>query len=50
MARRSYETETREDAYRTWRDCGQNIEETLAVLKKNGYFISKRTIYHWMEK
>ena len=50
MARRSYETETREDAYRTWRDCGQNIEETLAVLKKNGYFISKPTIYHWMEK
>ena len=50
MANRSYQAETREDAYKTWRECGQNVEQTLAVLSKKGYFISKPTVYDWMEK
>jgi hypothetical protein len=50
MANRSYQAETREDAYKTWRDCGQNIEQTVAALAKKGYFITKPTIYDWMEK
>ena len=50
MARRSYEAETREDAYRTWRECGQNIEQTAAALGKKGYFISRPTLYDWIEK
>ena len=50
MANRSYQIETREDAYRAWRECGQNIEQTLAALKKKGYSISKPTLYDWIEK
>ncbi len=50
MANRSYQTETREDAYRAWRECGQNIEQTLKRLKKKGYSISKPTLYDWVEK
>ncbi|MHB8110878.1 MAG: hypothetical protein ACYDHW_12715, partial [Syntrophorhabdaceae bacterium] len=50
MANRSYQSETREDAYRTWRECGQNVEQTIAALKKKGYFTSKPTLYDWIEK
>jgi len=50
MANRSYQTETREDAYRAWRECGQNIEQTLSALKKKEYSISKPTLYDWIEK
>jgi len=50
MANRSYQSETREDAYRTWRGCGQNIEQTLSALKRKGYSISKPTLYDWIEK
>lgn len=50
MANRSYQTETREDAYRAWRECGQNIEQTLGALKKKGYSISKPTLYDWIER
>ncbi len=50
MANRSYQIETREDAYETWRSCGQNVEQTLIELKRKGYSISKPTLYDWMEK
>ena len=50
MANRSYQAETREDAYKTWRECGQNIEQTVAALAKKGYPITKPTLYEWMEK
>lgn len=50
MANRSYQVETREDAYETWRACGQNVEQALAALRSKGYSISKPTLYDWMEK
>lgn len=50
MANKSYQTETREDAYKTWRECGQNVEQTIRTLKKKGYLITKPTLYDWIEK
>ncbi len=50
MANKSYQTDTREDAYKTWRECGQNIERTMRSLSKKGYFITKPTLYAWIEK
>ncbi|MDR2018557.1 MAG: hypothetical protein LBQ00_06780 [Syntrophobacterales bacterium] len=42
--------ETIEAAYQTWRRSGQNVEMTLRELAKQGYTISKPTIYEWTEK
>lgn len=50
MANRSYQTETREAAFRKWRSCGQNIQLTQKELKKTGYIISQPTLYDWSEK
>lgn len=50
MARRSYMAETREEAYRAWRQCGQNVEMCLRELAKQGTTLTKPTIYEWMEK
>ena len=50
MANRSYQADTREDAYKTWRECGQNVEQTIRSLSKKGYFITKPTLYDWIEK
>jgi len=51
MAGKSYIAENRELAYRTWRECGQNIELTLRTLKdRHGLPITKPTIYGWIEK
>ena len=50
MARKSYMAETIETAYRTWRKCGQNVELTLRELAKQGYPITKPTIYEWVER
>jgi hypothetical protein len=51
MAGKSYITETRELAYRTWRECGQNIELTIKTMKERQNIpITKPTIYAWKEK
>lgn len=50
MAKKSYRTETREDAYKTWRECGQNFAETKRALDKKGYFISVPTLTDWAAK
>jgi len=51
MAGKSYLAENRELAYRTWRECGQNIELALRTLKeKHGLSITKPTIYGWIDK
>jgi len=50
MANKSYQDETRETAYQTWRDCGQNYQFTLKELKKKGFIISAPTLYDWAEK
>lgn len=47
---KSYKKEARDNAFKTWRRCGQNVEETLRELKKQGYSISKPTLYDWMAK
>lgn len=51
MAGKSYLAENRELSYRTWRECGQNIELTLRTLKeKHALSITKPTLYGWIEK
>ena len=50
MANKSYMSETKEAAYLTWRKCGQNVELTLRELAKQGWTLTKPTIYEWMEK
>lgn len=50
MARKSYLTETVETAYRTWRECGQNVEMTLRQMEKKGWKLSRPTIYEWADK
>jgi hypothetical protein len=50
MARRSYQAEAREDAYKTWRTCGQNFAETKRALDRKGYFITVPTLIDWAEK
>jgi len=51
MAGKSYIAETRELAYRTWRECGQNIELTIKTIKdKHSIPVTKPTLYAWMEK
>ncbi|MEN6375338.1 MAG: hypothetical protein ABFD75_11250 [Smithella sp.] len=51
MAGKSYITETRELAFRVWREQGQNIEQTIKVMKRDhGIPITKPTIYSWIEK
>jgi len=50
MANRSYMAETREAAYLTWRKCGSNVEMTLRELAKQGWTLTKPTLYEWMEK
>lgn len=50
MARRSYMAETREEAYRAWRQCGQNVELTLRECAKQGLTITKPTLYDWKTK
>lgn len=42
--------ETIEAAYQAWRKCGQNVEMTLRDLARQGYRISKPTVYDWKEK
>lgn len=50
MANKSYTAEVREEAYRVWRECGQNYELTARELKKRGYLITRPTLYDWAEK
>ena len=51
MAGKSYITETRESAYRIWREEGQNIERTIRAMKRDhGIPVTKPTIYAWIEK
>ncbi|HRR41015.1 MAG TPA: hypothetical protein P5244_07255 [Syntrophales bacterium] len=48
---KSYMADNRELTYRTWRECGQNIELTIKTLKdREGLPITKPTIYSWIEK
>src|SRR5574343_194080 len=39
-------------AYRVWRECGQNVEQTLRRLRKSpdGFPLSKPTLIEWREK
>lgn len=39
-------------AYRVWRECGQNVEQTLRRLRKipDGFPLSKPTLIEWREK
>lgn len=50
MANKSYQAETREITYQTWRNCGQNFQLTQKELKKKGFIISAPTLYDWAEK
>jgi hypothetical protein len=51
MSARSFIAENRELAFRTWRECGQNIELTIRTLKdRDGLPVTKPTIYSWIEK
>jgi hypothetical protein len=51
MAAKSYIAENRELAYRTWRECGQNIELTIRTLKeRDGLPVTKPTLYDWIGK
>ncbi|MFB3926899.1 MAG: hypothetical protein ACE14T_12685 [Syntrophales bacterium] len=50
MAKRSYQEETREEAYVVWRRSGQNFAETKRALDKKGYFISVPTLIDWAAK
>jgi len=51
MAGKSYIAETRELAFRTWRECGQNVELTIKAMKdRHDIPITKPTLYAWMEK
>jgi hypothetical protein len=51
MAAKSYIAENRELAYRTWRECGQNIELTIRTLKeRDGLPVTKPTLYDWIKK
>jgi len=51
MAGKSYIAETRELSFRTWRECGQNIELTIKTMKdRHDVPITKPTLYAWMEK
>ena len=43
--------EVKEIAFKTWRKCGQNFEETLRELGKLGYQgITRQTLYAWRDK
>ncbi len=47
----SYIAENRELAFKTWRECGENIELTIRTLKdKHALPVTKPTLYAWMEK
>lgn len=51
MAAKSYVAENRELAFRTWRECGQNIELTVRTLKdRDGLPVTKPTLYNWIDK
>jgi len=51
MSARSFIAENRECAFRTWRECGQNVELTIRTLKeRDGLPVTRPTIYSWMEK
>lgn len=50
MAKKSYQEETREEAYRTWRKAGQNFAGTKRELDKKGYFITIPTLTDWAAK
>jgi len=40
--------ETRELAYQTWRECGQNLSETHRKMNGElGYVISRQTLHEW---
>jgi hypothetical protein len=42
---------SREFAYTTWRQCGQNITETARVLKRDhNYDISRQSLHAWKDK
>ena len=44
----NYSSDAKDTAFKTWRKCGQNIEETLRELRKLGYMgISRPTLYAW---
>lgn len=40
----------RELAFKTYCECGGNIEQTIRELKKKGLDVSKPTFYEWMKK
>jgi len=43
--------ETRELAYQTWRECGQNLSETHRKMNGElGYVISRQTLHEWKTK
>jgi hypothetical protein len=43
--------ESRERAYKVWRQCGQNITETARVLKRDyDYDISRQSLHSWKDK
>ena len=45
-----YRTETREEAYRTWRACGRNALMAVRDLEKKGLRINRNTISDWAVK
>lgn len=51
MSAKSFIAENRERAFRTWRECGQNVELAIRTLKeRDGLPVTKPTIYSWIEK
>lgn len=44
-------TKTRELAYKVYRECGQNISETVRVMNsKHGYAVSRQSVTEWSKK
>lgn len=50
MKGKSADIEARELTFKVYRECGGNVEMTLRELDKQGYKISKPTLYDWIEK
>jgi hypothetical protein len=47
----SYNSEAKDKAFKAWRRCGQNMEETLREMNKLGYAgITRPTLYAWKDE
>jgi hypothetical protein len=50
MTRIAHNTETREEAYRTWKASGQNVDRALKELKKGGFVLCRETLSAWRDR